>query len=358
MHRLSRRRRRRCDGGSRRQPKERLFRDSDEPEAAPSSKAAGLPVPVVVPPQAEPATADGRATARSALAGEAAPSLAAAAAPGPCAAAAEARLNSIPLRSLPPRQKKAGSVLHDIWFRAAAVAVVLGSGWIVGANTFDRTEEVRRLAVAAARHRSQARRGRKSRTHSAGSRSRGGENRSRGAEEERRRFGQGPRYATGRAGHDEGRSRYDAQRSRIDQDSATGGASRPRRVKAQYGRARPARRACRPRRTAGLVADADRLDSIRIQRLRLRRGPRLKKIPTLCPAKNQGQRSRDQRFRQTAMFFAMSMTASPSSKTAPVFTRSFPARCWPASGVSNSIERRGRRWVVVTSNGLIDSEPY
>ena len=47
---------------------------------------------------------------------------------------------------MPPRQKKAGSALEDIWFRAAAVAVALGIGWIAGANTFDRTEEVRRLA--------------------------------------------------------------------------------------------------------------------------------------------------------------------------------------------------------------------
>jgi hypothetical protein len=119
---------------------------TDEPEAASPGKAAGLPVPVVRPSHAESATADGTAADKSALAGEAAPAIEAEAAPAPCAAASETPLNFIPFHTVPPRQRKAGPGVGDIWFRAAAVAIALGIGWIAGANTFDRTEDVRRLA--------------------------------------------------------------------------------------------------------------------------------------------------------------------------------------------------------------------
>jgi hypothetical protein len=118
--------------------------EGDEPQAAPSRKTNGLPVPVPAAPRAEP-SADGKPIERSALAAEVAPSIESETAPH--AEAAGAPLNFIPFQIFPPRQKKAGSARTDIWFRAAAVAIALGVGWIAGANTFNRSEDLRGLTA-------------------------------------------------------------------------------------------------------------------------------------------------------------------------------------------------------------------
>lgn len=111
----------------------------DRPGAAPSPKAAALPVPVVVPPRQEAATADEKATASAAR-----PIAAKAAFHSATAAAGR---NACLMRSLSLPRKKPLLARENIWFRAAAVAVALGVGWIAGANTFDHTERVRHFAL-------------------------------------------------------------------------------------------------------------------------------------------------------------------------------------------------------------------
>ena len=120
---------------------------AEAPQVIAAGKPAGLPVPVALPHHAESATVDAKAAERPALAAEAAAATEAEAAPAPRAAAAEKPLNFIPFHKVPPRQRKGASAAGDIWVRLAAVAVALGIGWIAGANTFDRSEEVHRLAV-------------------------------------------------------------------------------------------------------------------------------------------------------------------------------------------------------------------
>ena len=115
-------------------------RGSSEPHTGPRREAIGLPVPV--PAQNESGAAGKMSTQKTALPEESPLSIDAAAPPRH--AKAEVPFRAFPPRHFPPRQKK--NWHGDIWTKAAALAIAVGIGWIAGANTFDRTAEVHRLA--------------------------------------------------------------------------------------------------------------------------------------------------------------------------------------------------------------------
>ena len=214
------------------------------------------------PPLAESATADGKAAdkigacgrGRSCDRGRS----------GACAARGgirdAAELHSVPYLAAAATKGRASRRRYLV--QGGGCRIALGIGWIAGANTFDRTEEVRRLAGQL--DATQAKLADVAKAARIGPEADLAALKTDLSALKKSVDGLGKALDTQRAGLGTTKASLDTARSDLDfdQNGAAGGASRPRRSEARYGQARSACRACRSPRAPGLRADADRLDPV------------------------------------------------------------------------------------------------
>lgn len=317
--------------------------------AAGEEAKAGLPVPMVLPLQAEVAKAATGEASTPRMAQSAAPRV----------TAAEARFERIPFRSVPPRQKKPLPPLQDLWFKAAVLAVALGIGWIAGANTFDRTDAVQQLAVQL--RDTDARLAAVSKTAHAGPGADLAAVKSDLAALKKNVDGLGKSVDTQRAGL--GTTKAGIETTRGDIES----------VKAGLQAAQ-----------AGL--DASKTDMSKVDRLAERIDRLERQVSSTMPTGSIAAASAAPAAAQSAASAAKDPHALPTGAPKAAVDKSrippngyvlrdvhdgiavvedhtglreiVPGEMLAGIGRVEAIERHGGRWVVVTSNGLIDSEPY
>lgn len=331
-----------------------------EPQAAPEANAAGLPVPVPRPALREPAQADGKVAEKSAPAGEASGAMESEAAPRPRAAASEAPLKFIPFRTLPPRQTTAKSTFGDVWFKVAAVVIALGIGWIAGANTFDRAKEVHSLALQL--DATQARLAELAKAARIGPEPDLVALKRDFAALQKSVDGLGKNLDMQRAGLGTTKASVDSARSDLDS------------VKAALQTAQASLVAAKPD-SAKLDRLAERLDRLESQFSALM--PTGSIASTSSASAGAGQSASAAERDPHALPSKEQRAAVERPKIPPngyvlryvhdgvaiVEDRSglhevLPGEILAGVGRVESIERRGHRWVVVTSDGLIDSDPY
>jgi hypothetical protein len=334
--------------------------NAGEPDKAAASKAAGLPATIVIPPRAKP---DVSVEAEAASAAE--------------AKTVESPLNFVPFQSVPPRHKKGGLAVGDYLLRAAAIAIAVGTGWIAGANTFDRGTEVHRLAAQLDATQAKladvakaARLGRDAglatlKTDMAALR--------------KSVDGLGKGLDTQRAGLGTARANVEAMKGNLDATKANLDATR-----GDLESLKTALQATQ----AGL--DASKPDAAKLDRLAERIDRLEHQYSALMPTGSIASASTPPAVAPAAPAqpsppSAKDSHALPSKDQRPADKPKIPANGYVLRDVHDgvaivedrtglheispgellagigrvqSIERRGRRWVVVTSEGLIDSDPY